>query len=545
MPKYLPIILLFIFSTPLIGQGNKHVDTSLKNPNNSMYVHLYYLQTDSYKPSLAAKALFPEGDSTTLIKKSIQLKQILDGAGLFVHFNKIPTDPDYIDTLTERALFTPFPKEMPEVYLEKTNGKWYYSKETVSNIPALHKKVYPFGADLLLNFLPKMGQTKVLGMALWQYFGLLILMSLGLVTHLVLSKILNPIIRRMSRSKSDSTFIQPKLITRIARLASVLIILRLIKLFLPVLLLPVTAGIFAINVIKISSTILIVLIAFGVLEIFIAYTRRFTQSTKSKMDEQLVPIIKRSVQAIIVIGGIAQLLQILDVNVTALIAGLSIGGLALALAAQDTVKNLIGSAMIFVDQPFQIGDFVEYGGMTGTILEVGFRSTRIQEADSSIISIPNGSIANAAVTNKGVRVFRLFNINIGITYDTPLPLMKIYIEGLKKIVEIHPKARTSDSYIHLNSLGDSSINIMFRIPLEVTDYASELQVKEELLFSIIELANELGVRFAFPSTTLYMEEFPGRDSKAPAYETDHETLKRRFDSFVEGKKTAFNEAGFD
>ncbi|MCB0651400.1 MAG: mechanosensitive ion channel family protein [Saprospiraceae bacterium] len=540
MPKYLPIFLFLIFSLPLMGQDNKNVDTSLENPNNSMYVHLYYLQTDSYKPSLAAKALFPEGDSTTLIKKSIQLKQILDGAGLFVHFNKIPTNPDYIDTLTKRAIFTPFPEEMPEIYLEKTNGRWYYSKETVSNIPRLHKKVFPFGADLLLNSLPKMGQTKILGMALWQYLGLLILMSLGLLSHLLLSRILNPIIRRMSRSKSDSTFIRPKLISRIARLASVLIILRLIKLFLPVLLLPVTAGIFAINVIKIFSTILIVLIAFGVLDIFIAYIRRFTQSTKSKMDEQLVPIIKRSVQAVIVIGGIAQLLQIFDINVTALIAGLSIGGLALALAAQDTVKNLIGSAMIFVDQPFQIGDFVEYGGMTGTILEVGFRSTRIQEADSSIISIPNGAIANAAITNKGVRIFRLFNINIGLTYDTPVTLLKIYIEGLKKIIEIHPKARTSDSFIYLNSLGDSSINIMFRVPLEVTDYGSELQVKEELLFSIIELANEMGVRFAFPSTTLYMEEFPGRDSMAPTYETNHETLKRRFDAFVESKKTTFN-----
>lgn len=140
MPKYLPIFLFLIFSLPLMGQDNKNVDTSLENPNNSMYVHLYYLQTDSYKPSLAAKALFPEGDSTTLIKKSIQLKQILDGAGLFVHFNKIPTNPDYIDTLTKRAIFTPFPEEMPEIYLEKTNGRWYYSKETVSNIPRLHKK---------------------------------------------------------------------------------------------------------------------------------------------------------------------------------------------------------------------------------------------------------------------------------------------------------------------------------------------------------------------------------------------------------------------
>lgn len=510
MQKHLLIFLFVTLSFSLYSQSNQAVDITLENPNNSMYVHLYYLQNDSYQPDLAAKSLYPEGDSTNLVKKAIQLKQILDGEGLYVFFNKIPDDPNTMDSIVDRHVFTPFPNEMPGIYLEKENGKWYYSKETVANIPDLHKKVFPFGADLLLNLLPKMGQAEILGMQLWQYFGLLILIVFGLVAHAILSRILNPIIKRLSRSERIAELIETGLISKIARLVSVLMVIRIIKVFLPVLLLPIVAASFAQAVIKVVTIILVVFIAFRVLDIFIAYTLKFTRKTESKMDEQLVPIIKRSIQAIIIVAGLVQILQLLDINLTALIAGLSIGGLALALAAQDTVKNLIGSAMIFVDKPFQIGDYIEYGSNNGTVMEVGFRSTRLQKSDSSIITIPNGSIANATVTNKGVRIFRLFNINIGLTYDTPLPLMKEYIEGLKKIVAKHERVRNQGNYVHLNSMGDSAVNILFRVQLEVTDYAGELEVKEELLFSIMELAEKLGVNFAFPSSTVYIEQFPGK-----------------------------------
>ena len=536
MQKHIITLFLLLFTVTLVGQKPENVEITLDNPNNTMYVHLYFLQRDSYEPAKASRALFTLQDSTTMSRKAIQLKQILDGSGLLVTFNKIPSNPDHVDSLSKKSVFTPFPEEMPEVYLEKTDGKWYYSKETVERITELHKKVYPFGADILLNFLPKMGQSEILGMALWQYFGLLIFLILGYLVHYILSRAFKPLVKRISNSKKDGDIIHADLIKKIARIASVLVVVRLMKLFLPVLLLPPAASSFAIVVIRIVTTILVVILIFRILDILMGYTTKFTETTESKMDEQLVPILRRSLQAVIIIGGIVQLLRIMDVNVTALIAGLSIGGLALALAAQDTVKNLIGSAMVFFDRPFQIGDFIEYSGMSGTVLEVGFRSTRILEADSSVISVPNGSIANAAISNKGVRVFRLFNIQIGITYDTPLPLMKTFIEGLKKIVDLHPDAKEDASYIHLNNLGNSSINIMFRVPLYVPGYADELRVKEELLFSIIELAEKLGVRFAFPSSTLYIEEFPGSGSTAPIYETDDETLKKRFDAFVEDEK---------
>jgi MscS family membrane protein len=235
-----------------------------------------------------------------------------------------------------------------------------------------------------------------------------------------------------------------------------------------------------------------------------AYALHLAEGTESRMDEQLIPIIRRSLKVIFVSLGILHILSLLDVNIAALIAGVSIGGLALALAAQDTVKNLIGSAMIFFDRPFQIGDYITGAGLEGTVTEVGFRTTRIQILDTSIISVPNGTIANEAITNKGVRVFRIYNTNLGITYDTPPDLIEKFIQALEQIILNHPKTRKEGYYVKLSNFDASSISILFRAYLAVGTYDEELQSKQDLMFAILRLADQIGVSFAFPSSTIYM-----------------------------------------
>ncbi|GJM33688.1 MAG: hypothetical protein DHS20C18_26890 [Saprospiraceae bacterium] len=507
-----------------------------------MYWHLHFLQPESYFPDTAALALYPNVvDSVTRRKRAIQLKQILDGKGIYVRFNFIPNDTNFIDSLTQMALYTPYPDQLPEVYLERLNNRWYYSQETVTAIPKLHRSVYPYGLDRLLNISPKFGQTKFLGYSLWQYFSFLVIILLSFFVHAILSRILGPIVGRLSRSRLYPSLIEPDLVQRIARLISVLLIFKGIRMLLPVLLLPPATTAFTITFIKIVNTILVMLIVLRILEVLMLYFRKLTERTENKLDEQLVPIISRSAQILIVIGAMAQILSIFEVNLTALIAGLSIGGLALALAAQDTVKNLIGSAMIFVDQPFQIGDYIDGGSFAGTVVEVGFRTTRIIKPDSSIISVPNGTIANQVITNLGVRVYRLFQTELGITYDTPPDLIEQFVAGLHQLVEAHPEANDEGAYIYVSSFGASSINILFRVPIAVKDYGSELAVKETLILEIIRLAEALGVRFAFPSTTMYVEEFPGKPSLMPTYTTDAEKVKVAIAGFMENYKKKLEE----
>ena len=162
------LLLLFIGLRLLLSGQDEEVPVTLETPYNTVLAHLYYLQPDTYRPELAARTIYGVQDSARAVRLAIQLKQVLDGKGLMVMLNKLPLNSNYQeDSTANRNVYTLFPRELPQVYLEKTGGRWYYSEETVQLIPELHKDVYPFGADLLLNLLPQFGQQEVLGMAVW------------------------------------------------------------------------------------------------------------------------------------------------------------------------------------------------------------------------------------------------------------------------------------------------------------------------------------------------------------------------------------------
>lgn len=530
------IFSLFCFVS-VFAQEDVPPSPTLESPYNTMYVHLYYLQPDSYQPELAAVTV--SRSVTDSIKRSqiaIKLKQILDGKGLYVRLNLLPQQTDFIDTITQKHFYTPFPEKLPDVYLEKINDKWYYSEETVRSVPNLHKKTYPFGTDRLLNLFPNNGQNRFLGLDLWQYTAIVILLSLIWLGRIILTRLLLPILNSIVRSRVNFEIDDSQRVFKIANAASSLFLIWFARTLIPVLQLPIAIAEWSILGFNILITIIFVILLLRIIGLIMVYASKFTQKTESKMDEQLLPILTRIFQVIVIFGGFIEILNLLDVNVTALIAGVSIGGLALALAAQDTVKNLIGSAMIFFDQPFQIGDYVIGSGFEGTITEVGFRTTRIQTIDTTIVSVPNGSIANMVVANKGMRQFRLFVLNIGLTYDTPPALIEKFLEGLKMIINNHPATLKENYYVNFTNLEASSLNILFRVFMQVPDYAGELNVREQLIFGIMRLAEALGVRFAFPSSTLYMEEFPEKETNVPPYNTNNEALNSKIDAFVKDFK---------
>ncbi len=539
MQKKIIITLLGLF-LPLIifCQSADPPPATFHSPYNTAYVHLYYLQQETFQPSIAAQALWNERgafDQKAMERKAIRLKQILDGKGLYVRLEALPKDSNYLDSLSRQPFFTLFPEELPEVSLEKVNGKWLYSAATVEAIPALHKEVYPFGTDLLLTWLPKLGGNKFLGLAVWQYVGIAAILLIVFVLYFILHRIIGPLIIRLSRSRLQLTEPVQKILGKITRLLSVFIIFRLLKVLLRPLQLPIEFFGYLVTAIDFVSIILLVIIGLRIIDVLIQYASRYSEQTTSKLDEQLMPIVHRLLQAVIIIFGIIQALRLIEVDVTALIAGISIGGLALALAAQDTAKNLIGSATIFVDQPFQIGDWIEGSGFAGTVVEVGFRTTRIRRPDSSIISVPNGSIVNMNIQNLGVREFRMLDTNISITYNTPPDLIEVYIEGLKEILAAHPLTDPEKSYVLFSNMADSSLNIFFRAPIFTNDFGVELKTKEELLFAVVRLAEHLGVQFAFPSTSVYVESMaaPKATSLAPSSSTKK---KEDVASFIEKYK---------
>lgn len=517
----------------LNGQNqDEGIELTLETPYNTVLVHLYYLQPDSYQPELAAQTLANVQDSARASRLAIQLKQIYDGEGLYVAVNTVPQDPNYVDSTRQGSFYVPFPELFPEIYLEKINNRWYYSRETVAAIPGLHKRVYPFGSDLLLNILPS-GGKQYLGLYPWQYLGLLIVGLIIILLHLVFRRLLIPLVSRLSSSRLSPSLVPRSLIRQLAGYISVWIVIRVLFYLLPPLQLPIAASQFVMMILRMISIVLVVLVAYRIVDIVALYIGKVTDRTESKMDDQLVPLVTAALKAIVVIFAVFSALRLLDFDPTALIAGISIGGLAIALAAQDTVKNLFGSLTIFVDRPFQVGDWINFGDIHGTVEEVGFRSTRVRTFANSMVYVPNGKLADMVLNNYGLRAYRRFKTKIALTYDTPPALIEAYVEGLKEMVRNHPKTRKDYFEVHLNELGSDSLQILFYIFFEVPSWPEELKARHEMLLGAMELARALGVRFAFPTRTLHIEEMPGQVPTTPGYKTDGEDTESRTAAFME------------
>jgi MscS family membrane protein len=269
---------------------------------------------------------------------------------------------------------------------------------------------------------------------------------------------------------------------------------------------------FANKTIWVISTFMVLLILLKVVDIAVLYIRMATHKKENRLDDQLVPIFKNLVQILIIGAVIIQVFRIFQIDITAIIAGLSIGGLALALAAKDTAQNLFGSVTLFLDRPFQVGDWISFEDVDGTVEEIGIRATRIRTFANSLVYVPNGKLANLNLNNYGLRHYRRFNTKISVTYDTPPELIEEFVKGLRQIVKEHPNTRKDYFEVHLNDFAPSSLDILFYIFFEVPSWSEELKSKHEVMLSVVRLAKEMGVKFAFPSSSIYIEQMPAENS---------------------------------
>lgn len=481
---------------------------SLQTPQRTVSSHLRFLQEDKYDPAQSAQALFGEGLAPAERQKlAIQLKQIYDGSAYFIYVDDIPDDPNYQDSLG-RARYVIMPQQ-PDIYVQKVDGQWVYSKKTIQLIPQIHDELFPVGSDLLVQLTPQIAQKTVLGLKVWKWEGIVIILLLSVLVYRLLDVVFTFSIKRilpMLFRKASS--LDKKPIHAVARPFSLLIVMMLVQWLYPVLQLPPWFSQYVFTILKVATLFFGVLTVYRLVDLVADVADRLADKTDTALDDQLIPLLTKISKMVVVILGVIFILQNLNVNVTALLAGVSIGGLALALAAQDTVKNFIGSLSIFVDRPFQIGDFIETPAVMGSVLEVGVRSTRLREPDGALVSIPNGELANQRVTNHGLRTHRRYATTIGLTYDTPRATMQQFVDGVRTIVDQHPATRQDGHIIYFHEMAESSLNINFLVNFDLVDYGEFLKARQEIFLSIMKLAEELGISFAFPSTSVYIEQTP-------------------------------------
>ena len=229
------------------------------------------------------------------------------------------------------------------------------------------------------------------------------------------------------------------------------------------------------------------------------------------LDSQLIRLGMRFVGMVIAAGFLIQGSYELGFPTYSVLAGLGVGGLAVALAARDSLANLLGSMLIMIEKPFRVGHYVRVSGGEGTVEDVGFRSTRIRTPDNSLISIPNNNVVNATVENLSLRPMRRQRFLIQVTYDTSREKLEELAAGIKQLIADHPLTNKKNFNVRFNDFGESSLNILVFFHIETTDYSAELEAREEILLQIMDLAKQLGIDFAFPTRTLVIEAPPEED----------------------------------
>ncbi len=451
-----------------------------------------------------------------------QLKEVLDRT-VFIDFAEIPNrqeGPPWVLPIIEDY----------EVRIARDeHGRWLFTSSTVEQLSAMLRAVR--GREVVegvkdvgpLTFsqwirskMPASLLSAPLVLENWQWLGLFLLILLGLavdqlVTRSVQAAIQGYLSRRMEQIDPDELH---RALRPLGLLTAGLVWWPgLFWLGLPIFLLTVL-----VVAVKFVVTTAFVWAAYRMVDIVAAVFQVRAERSVNRFDDLLVPLFRKSSKLMVAALGFVFIADNLDVDITSLVAGLGIGGLALALAAQDAVRNLFGSLMVILDRPFSVGDWVVVGDVEGTVVELGFRSTRIRTFYDSTITLPNANLISAAVDNLGVRTYRRWKTMLSLTYNTPADKVEAFCEGVRELIRLHPYTRKDSFQVYLNQFSASSIDVLVYMFFHTPDWATELRERHRLALDIMRLAQDLGVSFAFPTQTVYLQR-PGDAEPLAAFDS--------------------------
>jgi MscS family membrane protein len=231
-----------------------------------------------------------------------------------------------------------------------------------------------------------------------------------------------------------------------------------------------------------------------------------TQEGATTLATMGFPVLSLVLKIVVVAGGLAAVLNLFNFDVGTVLAGLGIGGLAFALAAQDTLKNFFGSLMLIADRTFRVGDLVQIGGNEGVVESVGLRTTHIRGLDDSLLTIPNSDLTTAHVTNFGARRYRRFRSRITVPYGTAPDRLIQFRDGILGLLQQRAGVRQQKNEVVVNDLGTSGIEILIQVFFEVPDGHAELLARDALILDTLRLAERLGISFESPTIVLEREQ---------------------------------------
>lgn len=390
-------------------------------------------------------------------------------------------------------------KELYDVYRTLSSGRAETIYEAWASLPEGLMRVIP---PRWMVSLPSWATNRVAGVTMWQWLGLALELVLGFIFILVVSRLSH---RLVSRNQDEPGPGWHRLSTPLATILVAAVLMPAVNASLRIGGSPLVVIAFVLTITLFLSAAWASMIGGNLLGETIVASQPLRRRS---MDSQLIRLGARLAGVVVAIGFLIEGSNQLGFPAYSVLAGLGVGGLAVALAARDSLANLLGSVVIMFEKPFRVGHWIKVGETEGTVEDVGFRSTRIRTFYNSLISIPNSEVVNTVVDNLDRRFMRRQRFFVQITYDTPREKVEEFLAGIKQLIVDHPMTVDEKFYARFNGFGESGLNILVNFFLRVPDYVTELEERERILLQILVLAKDVGVEFAFPTRTLHVESRP-------------------------------------
>jgi MscS family membrane protein len=383
---------------------------------------------------------------------------------------------------------------------------WLFSAETLAKVPEVYQEL---DVNTLEDYLPKfLVNTSLLWFPLWRWLVILLIIPLAFVLATLLTRLITFLLLLYSRRNISVQGDQPAV--RLAGPIRILIFASAIWV-ISVFSQSVVASAFWTYVASTVTVMGATWLCLRFIDIFFDLKER--QLAAASSDQiSIMQLGRKLVKVLAVMIGALFIFFIAGINLTAVIAGLGVGGIAVALAAQKTLENLFGGITIVSDQPIRVGDYCRAGEYQGTVLTVGLRSTRMRTLARTIVSIPNGQLATMNLENFSLRDKIWLRHTLSLRYETKPEQLRCILAEIREMLYGHPKVESSSARVRFVGFGNSSLDLeVFAYVLE-REYAIFLQIQEDLLLRIMDIVAANGSGFAFPSQTTYLAQDAGMNA---------------------------------
>jgi MscS family membrane protein len=400
-----------------------------------------------------------------------------------------------------------------DILLEQVQPKkgpplWLFSAETLNKVSERYEEP---GTPAIDNYIPKLLiNTRLLWLPLWHWILILLVIPLSFGLATLVTRLLNPVflvlVRRVAGGYGDRQVVK---LTGPLRILISALALWSFSLFSSSILMSTFSG-------YVASTLTIIGVTWlGVRFIDLVFSlkqRRLGVASSGKISVlQLAR--KLSKVGVVFCGILAVLFYIGNINLAAVLAGLGVGGIAVAFAAQKTLENLIGGIMVTSDQPIRVGDFCRAGEYLGWVEDVGLRSTRIRTRDRTIVSVPNGQIAMMSLENFALRDKIWFYHTLRLRYETTAEQLRHILAETRKMMSEHPRVESSTHRTRFVQVGNFSLDVEIFAYVLTTDWEDFLAVQEDILLRIMGVIEASGTGFALPPPAMYISTDLGKDAR--------------------------------